>query len=49
MVRPPFMIPAAPRPETALPIMNIFEEMETAHISEPSSNRNKKDVKIVYR
>jgi hypothetical protein len=47
MVRPPFMIPAAPIPETALPPMNIFEEVATAHISEPSSNRNKKDVNII--
>jgi hypothetical protein len=47
MVRPPFMIPAAPMPETALPPINIFEEVETAHISEPSSNRNKKAVNMI--
>jgi hypothetical protein len=49
MVRPPFMIPAPPMPAMALPTMNIFEEVETAHISEPSSNNPKKDMNVYWR
>lgn len=42
----PFIIPDAPDPAMARPIMNIGELMETAHTKEPSSKiaRNERNV-----
>lgn len=45
IVRAPLIIPDAPIPATALPTINIFEEVATAHKREPSSNRPRKDIK----
>lgn len=46
--KPPFNIPAAPSPDTALPIMNIVEFLATPHNSEPSSNTPRKSKKVYY-
>ena len=47
IVKPPLMIPAAPRPATALPMMKTVEEGATPHMSDPISNRIKK-LRYVY-
>jgi hypothetical protein len=47
IVREPFIIPELPIPATALPIINIFEEVETPHSKEPSSKRAK-NARYVY-
>jgi hypothetical protein len=44
--RAPFNKPADPRPATALPIMNMFDEVATPQISEPSSKRAKNQRKV---
>jgi len=38
----PFRIPEVPIPATTRPTINIFEEVATAHIKEPSSKKAKK-------
>jgi hypothetical protein len=45
MVKAPLVIPDAPIPATALPTINIFEEVATAHKREPNSNTPRKDIK----
>ena len=47
MVRAPFIKPDMPKPATALPMINMVEEVDTPHIREPSSNKAKND-KNVY-
>jgi hypothetical protein len=39
----PFIMPEVPIPATALPTINIFEEVATAHIKEPTSKMKKKN------
>jgi hypothetical protein len=46
MVKAPFNIPEVPIPATARPTINIFEEVDKAQISEPSSKRAKKARKV---
>jgi len=41
MVNPPFRRPDDPSPATARETINIFEEVETAQSSDPSSNSKK--------
>jgi hypothetical protein len=38
MTRAPFMIPELPIPATALPTINILEDVATPHIRDPNSN-----------
>lgn len=45
MVSAPFMTPAAPKPAMARPTINISEEVETPHSSEPISKTEKKTMK----
>jgi hypothetical protein len=47
MVRAPFIIPAPPSPETALPMINMVEDVATPHRREPSSN-NPKNARNVH-
>ena len=42
----PFKIPEVPIPATARPTINIFEEVATAHIKDPSSKMAKKAMKV---
>lgn len=42
IVRAPLRMPAAPKPATALPHINITEELATPHKSDPSSKIEKK-------
>jgi hypothetical protein len=41
MVRQPFRFPAAPSPETALPAINMVEDVATPQSREPNSNKAK--------
>ncbi len=41
MTREPFMIPELPIPATALPTINILEDVAIPHNSDPSSNVTK--------
>jgi hypothetical protein len=45
IVKAPLTIPDAPIPATALPTINIFDEVATPHNREPSSNRQRKNIK----
>jgi hypothetical protein len=47
IVKPPFTMPDPPIPATALPTMNIFEEVATPEMREPSSKRPKKTIKQI--
>jgi hypothetical protein len=44
IVKAPFVIPDPPIPATALPTMNIFDDVATPHKREPSSNIPKKHI-----
>lgn len=46
MVKAPFIKPDMPSPATALPMINIVEEVETPHIRDPSSNKAKNAKKV---
>jgi hypothetical protein len=46
MVSAPFMRPDAPRPDTALPTINMVDEVATPQRREPNSNNAKKDRKV---
>jgi len=46
IVKAPFIIPDPPIPATALPTINIFDDVATALSSEPNSNRAKKNIKV---
>ena len=46
MVRAPFKIPEVPIPATALPTINIFDDVETAQSKEPSSKTAKKPINV---
>jgi hypothetical protein len=46
IVNPPFTMPAPPIPATALPIMNILDDVATPQMSEPNSKRAKKKMKV---
>lgn len=46
MVRAPFIKPDMPNPATALPMINMFEEVATPLIKDPTSNRAKNDKKV---
>jgi hypothetical protein len=46
--RHPFNMPAAPKPATALPIINIAEDTARPHIREPSSKSARKAMKVYY-
>lgn len=46
MIKAPFMIPEVPIPATARPTINIFEEVATAHIKDPTSKMKKKAMKV---
>ena len=46
IVRPPFIKPAAPIPETARPTIKLFELGDTAQSSEPSSKMPRKERNI---
>jgi len=43
---PPFIIPDVPEPATARPMMNIFDETDTAHSKDPNSNIAKNERKV---
>lgn len=43
MVSAPLIKPDAPRPDTALPTINMVDEVATPQRSEPNSNNAKKD------
>jgi hypothetical protein len=47
IVKPPFTMPDPPMPATALPTMNIFDEVATPDRREPSSNRPRKAMKQI--
>jgi hypothetical protein len=47
IVNVPLINPAEPIPATARLIINIFDETETAHKSEPNSNMAKKQRKVI--
>lgn len=49
IVKAPFKIPEPPIPAMARPTINIFDEVEIAHIREPSSNTKKNPTKVHYR
>jgi len=49
MVKAPFIRPDPPIPATALPIMNIFEDMATPQRREPNSKRAKKNINVIAR
>lgn len=42
IIMAPLSVPEAPMPATTRPAINIFEEVATAHTSEPISNIPKK-------
>jgi hypothetical protein len=42
IVSAPFPTPELPMPAIALPTINMFEEVDTPHINEPTSKRAKK-------
>lgn len=42
IVRAPFVKPDLPSPATALPTINILEDLETPHSKDPNSNTPKK-------
>jgi len=44
--RPPFIRPAAPKPATALPLINIVEVIAVPHIKDPSSKTARKVMKV---
>lgn len=44
----PFMMPEPPIPAIARATMNIFEETDTPHSSEPSSNIARKERKVNF-
>jgi hypothetical protein len=46
MENAPFMSPAHPRPDTALPTMNMLDEVATAQSKDPSSKTAKKQRKV---
>jgi len=48
IVKPPLTTPDPPMPATALPTMNIFEEVATALRREPNSNSPKKIMKQTF-
>jgi hypothetical protein len=48
IVRPPLIMPAPPIPAIALPTMNIFDEIATPEMREPTSKRAKKDRNVFY-
>ena len=45
IVKPPFTTPDPPMPATALPTINILDEVATALRREPNSNSPKKTIK----
>jgi hypothetical protein len=45
IVKAPFIIPDPPIPATALPTINMFDEVATPHKREPSSNIAKNIIK----
>lgn len=49
IVKPPLTMPDPPIPATALPTMNIFDEVATPQRSEPSSKRAKKTIKQILK
>jgi len=49
IVRPPFWRPAVPKPATARPIINIFEDEAMPQSKEPNSKTAKKVKKIHWR
>jgi hypothetical protein len=46
IVRAPFVKPDPPSPATALPTINIVEDLETPHSKDPNSNTPKKTRKV---
>jgi hypothetical protein len=46
IVKAPFIRPAPSMPATALPTMNIFDELATAERREPNSKRPKKTINV---
>jgi len=48
MTMAPFKIPEVPIPAIARPTINIFEEVATAQIKEPTSKTAKKARKVHY-
>ena len=49
IVKAPFIRPDPPIPATALPIMNIFEDVATPQRREPNSKRAKKNINVIAR
>ena len=47
IVKPPFTMPDPPMPATALPTINIFDEVATPDRREPSSNRPRNTMKQI--
>ncbi len=48
IVKLPFTMPDPPMPATALPTINIFDEVATPDRREPSSNRPRKTMKEIF-
>jgi hypothetical protein len=49
IVKPPLTMPDPPIPATALPTINIFDEVATPQRSEPSSKRARKTIKQIMK
>ena len=48
IVRAPFIIPDAPIPATALPTINIFDEVATPQSNDPNSKSARKEIKVYF-
>jgi hypothetical protein len=49
IVKAPFTMPEPPMPATALPTMNIFEDVATPQMREPNSKSAKKNIKVIAK